>query len=122
MNRKQRRETGVKAAPARDPVFQMRKSDLKKMADQIEEDMRSKITEELTNRIKNEVMVQLIGLPVLILKEQYGWGSKKRLPEFTERLLGKYRELQDGNLAVENLNDLLWEECGIRFVVTEDKE
>lgn len=55
-------------------------------------------------RIKNEAreeavdtaMVLLLGIPVKVLHDKYGWGTKKRLPEFAEAVLDVYSDFSEG--------------------------
>lgn len=66
------------------------------------------------------VMILLMSLPVKVLHERYGWGEK-RLGRFCEALTDAYQEFSDGELELEGLQQLVWEECGIKFQKTEDK-
>lgn len=45
----------------------------------------------------------LLALPVHVLHDSYHWGSKKRLPNFVEKMLLALKELEDGKLEVADL-------------------
>ena len=81
MNRQQRRMAQKKGLPvAHEPVFNMKQSDIKK------------IKQEASEKAVNTAMILLLGIPVKVLKEQYGWGMKKRLPEFCEAMIDVYTD------------------------------
>lgn len=68
----------------------------------------------------NAVLPLLLGLPVKILKEKYGWGTQKRLPDFADALLEAYEEFSKNEQSIEDLMKQVEQDCGIRF--TEDEE
>lgn len=108
MNRQQRRMTQKKGLPvAHEPVFNMKQSDIKK------------IKQEASEKAVNTAMILLLGIPVKVLKEQYGWGMKKRLPEFCEAMIDVYTDFSNGDLTLEQFADLIYQECGVKFVNNE---
>lgn len=106
MNRKQRRAAGIKTAPVRDPVIPMHASDI----------------ERIKQTAVESAMVLIMGMPLKVLRERYGWGVKKRLPEFTEYMLSEYASFQDGAMNLEEYRDLIYEYCGVKFVLTGETE
>lgn len=66
------------------------------------------------------VMILLMSLPVKVLHERFNWGEK-RLGRFCDALTDAYQEFSDGELELEGLQQLVWEECGIKFQRTKDK-
>ena len=108
MNRQQRRMAQKKGLPvAHEPVFNMKQSDIKK------------IKQEASEKAVNTAMILLLGIPVKVLKEQYGWGMKKRLPEFCEEMIDVYTDFSNGDLTLEQFADLIYQECGVKFVNNE---
>ncbi len=57
----------------------------------------------------------LLALPVHVLHGSYGWGSKKRLPDFVEKMLSALKELEDGALEVATLVEELEDLTGVRI-------
>lgn len=109
MNRKQRRLAKKKGLPVeQEPVFNMKQSDIKK------------IKQEATEQAVDTAMTLLLGIPVKVLKEKYGWGMKKRLPEFCQAMLDTYDEFSGGDLTLEEFAELIYQECGVKFKRTED--
>ena len=109
MNRKQRRlakKKGLQVAP--EPVFNMKQSDIKK------------IKQEATEQAVDTAMTLLLGIPIKVLKEKYGWGMKKRLPEFCQAMLDTYDEFSRGDLTLEEFAELMYQECGVKFKMRED--
>lgn len=108
MNRQQRRMAQKKGLPVtHEPVFNMKQSDIKK------------IKQEASEKAVNTAMILLLGIPVKVLKEQYGWSMKKRLPEFCEAMIDVYTDFSNGDLTLEQFADLIYQECGVKFVNNE---
>ena len=82
--------------------------------------------EEIKKKAMNEAlhhaMVLMFALPVLVLHEKYGWGSKKRLPEFAEYLTDYYEEFNEGVWTVEEYEQMVLDYTGIGFNVTPESE
>ncbi len=53
--------------------------------------------------LNKSLVPALLALPVHVLHDSYGWGSKKRLPDFVEKMLLALKELEDGTIAVSDL-------------------
>lgn len=70
-------------------------------------------------RIKEEAvdqaMVLLFALPVKVLHDEYGWGTRKRLPEFADALTREYQRFSDGEYTAQQYMDFVSAACGIRF-------
>ena len=56
----------------------------------------------------------LLALSVSVLHESYHWGSKRRLPDFTEKLLDKLKQLEQGELEVSTLIEDLERLTGVK--------
>ena len=61
------------------------------------------------------VLPLLLGLPVKVLKEKYGWGTQKRLSDFADTLLEAYEEFSKNKQSMEDLMKQVEQDCGIRF-------
>lgn len=65
-------------------------------------------------------MPLLLGLPIKVLKEKYGRGTQKRLPDFADALLEAYKEEFSRNeQSMEDLMKQVEQDCGIRFMEDE---
>ena len=104
MNRQQRRMAQRKGLPVtHEPVFNMKQSDIKKMK------------QDATEAAVDAAMILLLGIPVKVMKEKYGWGMKKRLPEFCEVMIDVYTDFQNGDMTLKEFADLIYQECGVKF-------
>lgn len=72
---------------------------------------RRKIKEEAVD----QAMVLLFALPVKVLHDEYGWGTRKRLPEFADALTREYQRFSDGDYTAQQYMDFVSAACGIRF-------
>lgn len=68
----------------REPVITMKACEIERI--------RSEAREEAVDT----AMILLLGIPIKVLREQYGWGMKKRLPEFAEAVLDVYSDFSEG--------------------------
>lgn len=80
------------------------------------------IKKKATDEALNQAMVILFGIPVLVLQEQYGWGGKKRLPEFAEHLADYYQRFAEGERTVDEYQKIVLEKTGIGFELTPEDE
>ena len=104
MNRAQRRAAKKnKQFMQRDPVYNVKESDLS--------NMKSKATEQAVDT----AMILLLSIPVKVMHDKYGWGMKKRLPELAEALIDEYQEFADGNMTLEEYQEMVYEYCGMKF-------
>ena len=58
----------------------------------------------------------MLGLPVMVLHDKYGWGGKKRLPEFGDYVLELYDSFDKGYITLEEIEEVIRKETGISFV------
>lgn len=100
MNRAERRRQGKAGA---DPVYTLRKSDIDKI----------KLT--ATQQAVDTVMLLLLSIPVKVMREKFGWGEKKRLPEFADAILDEYEAFSNGERELDEYREMVWETCGVRF-------
>ena len=79
------------------------------------------IKKEALEEARHQAMVLLLGIPVLVLREQYGWGEKKRLPEFAEHVTDYYQEFAEGKWTVEEYAQMVFDYTGIGFFLEKDR-
>ena len=97
MNRKERRKNKIKN---KDPVYNMKQSDIK----------------NIKNQAVDVAFKLMLGIPVMVLHDKYGWGGKKRLPEFGDYVLELYDSFDKGFLTLDDIEKTIYEETGISFV------
>lgn len=109
MNRAERRRLEKQGKTVqKEPVVSMRVSDLER------------IKNEAREEAVDTAMILLLGIPIKVLRDKYGWGMKKRLPEFAEALLDVYSDFSEGNMTLEEFSEIIYQECGIKFQKAED--
>lgn len=64
----------------------------------------------------NMALILLLTLPLEVLKDHY-WTktARKKIPEFTEKVLEYYSKWQDGEIDIDILKQDLWEYGGVRL-------
>lgn len=109
MNRAERRRQ--QKSEENDPVLSIKRSEINKI---IQESYKKG-----QNDYKNEgirtVFIMLLGLPCMVLHEKYGFGNRKRLPEFADAVLTKYEELDKQTNSIREIQDLIYQQTGVRF-------
>lgn len=104
MNRAERRKAMKKGIVVpKDPVYNIKKSDINSMK------------QNAVNEAADAAMVLLLALPIKVLRDEYGWGVKKRLPEFADKLTEEYKRFTEGESSLEEYANLVYEMTGIRF-------
>ena len=101
MNRAERRRQAklTGSSVTKDPIISMKKSDI--------------------DRIKREAtetaMILLLSIPIKVMHEQFGWGMKKRLPKLSDALIDEYQAFSDGDMTLEEYQNVVYEYCGVKF-------
>ena len=105
MNRAERRKQAkLTGSPiVRDPIISMKKSDI------------SRIKQEATQKATDIAISLLLSIPIKVMYEKYGWGTKKRLPELAEALTDEYQRFADGEMTLEEYREMVFEYCGVKF-------
>lgn len=104
MNRAERRRRAKLGLPThKDPVYNMKQSDINKMK------------EDSTETAIDTAMILLLAIPVKVMHDKYGWRMRKRLPEFAEAILDEYQNFADGDMSLEEYQQLVYDYCGIKF-------
>ena len=95
-----------------DPILHIKRSEfIKKLSESYQNGYDS-----CKNDAVGHVLAMLLGLPCKVLHDHYGWGIKKRLPEFGELVLEEYQNF-DG--TIEEMQEYIFQTTGIKFVQDE---
>lgn len=71
-----------------------------------------KIKEEATKAATKRAFVIMLGLPLLALRDTFGFG-KKRLTRFTDKVFEIYEAYNDDRLNLEDLHKTIENETGV---------
>lgn len=63
-------------------------------------------------------MVLLLAIPIKVMHEKYGWGS--RLLELAEALTDEYQRFADGEMTLEEYSEYVYEHVGMKFKVNDE--
>lgn len=105
MNRQQRRAMKKNNA---EPVYTVKPSDL------------TGIKEKATKDAVDTAICLLLSIPIKVMHDNYGWGMKKRLPELAEAIIDEYQRFSDGDMTLQEYQDMVFKYCGVKFKKTED--
>ena len=105
MNRAERRRNKIKTHEA---MISVKRSDV------------AKIKKQATEEAMRIAMTLMLGLPIAVLREHYGWG-KKRLAEMGEHLIDMFEAFERNEMSLEDFKQLIYESCGISFEVEEER-
>lgn len=109
MNRAERRRRAKQGLPVvKEPVMNIKRSDV------------SRMKEEATEKAIDTAMVLLLSIPIKVMHDKYGWGMRKRLPELSEALIDEYQAFSDGDMTLEEYQEMVYQYCGVKF--KENKE
>lgn len=115
MNRAERRR--LEKQKHKEPVMMVKRSELLEIKGQIakvKKEMEANPPEKAQEEAVDTAIVLLMSLPVKVLHDSFGWG-RKRLGAFSEALTEAYQDFSDGNLQLEDLQQLVFDQCGIKF-------
>ena len=105
MNRaERRRQAKALGQPVvKDPIISMKKSDIER------------IKREAAEEATETAMVLLLSIPVKVMHEVFGWGMRKRLPRLSDALIDEYQAFSDGDMTLQEYQDMVYEYCGVKF-------
>lgn len=105
MNRAERRKQAkLTGSPImRDPMISMKRSDI------------DRLKREASEKAIDTAMILLLSIPIKVMHEKYGWGMKKRLPELSEAIIDEYQAFSDGDMTLEEYQEMVYEYCGVKF-------
>ena len=102
MNRAERRRLQKKQSQ-KEPVYNISSTNL------------NQIKQKATKDAVSVAFKLMLGIPTMVLHDKYGWGGKKRLPEFGEYVLDLYDSFEKGYVTLEDIEKCIYEETGISF-------
>lgn len=105
MNRAERRKQAklTRSPIMRDPIISMKQSDIER------------IKKEAADKAIDSAMILLLSIPIKVMHEKYGWGMKSRLPELSEAIIDEYQAFSDGDMTLEEYQEMVFEYCGVKF-------
>ena len=63
----------------------------------------------------DDAFLLMVGIPVKVMHDKYGWRLRKRLPELAEAIIDEYQRFSDGEMTAEQYRDFVFENCGMKF-------
>lgn len=102
MNRAERRRQ-KKNQVKKEAVYHIKRSDL------------NYAKQEAAGKAIDTAFKLMLGIPLMVLHDKYGWGGKKRLPEFMDHVLELYDSFNHGYLTLDDIDNCLQKEAGIRI-------
>ena len=66
------------------------------------------------------VFAMMLGLPIKVLHDKYGWGIKKRLPEFAEAVIELNHQFEESADSVRDMQEYIYQTTGIKLVQVKD--
>lgn len=112
MNRAEYRRQ-AKEAVKKEKQFNLRMSDI--------EQLRNKMRDEAVVQASNTAFILLLSLPLIVLRDKYGFG-KKRLEDFQEELLKQYECFSEGRITLDELKQVITDETGMQIKTEKDFE
>lgn len=104
MNRAERRKRAKLGLPvSNEPVYNVKHSDFVKQKEQAK------------SEAVDAAMVLLFAIPIKVMREEFGWGIKSRLPRLAEALTDEYQRFADGEMSLEEYSEYVYETVGIKF-------
>jgi hypothetical protein len=113
MNRSERRRNKTEQ---KDPVLCIKKSELEQKLQESYQKGYENAKKAVTDEVTAEVFTMLLGLPMVVLKDHYGWGFRKRLPRFADQVIEEYMKF-DKVKSLKELQDFIYESSGMKFLV-----
>ena len=107
MNRAERRRNGINEP---EKSIMIKTSDIER------------IKQEAAERATNTAITLMLGIPLLVLHDKYSEitrkevNGKSRLERFAEMCLFQFDCFNEGRLTIDDFNNIIWNEAGIRLV------
>lgn len=109
MNRQQRRKNNIKT---KEPTYNLTFSQI--------ENIKKNATDEAIKKLVPYATAKNFYLSIMILRDKYGFG-KKRLGDFVEFMAELYDSLDKGYLSLEDMENTIFEETGVRIGTLAEK-
>ena len=106
MNRSERRKYKKMGLPTpKEPVFNLKQKDI----------------DEIRSDALKEAFVLMLAIPVKVMHDEFGWGMKSRLPKLGEAIIEEYERFDNGDMTIEEYQDLVFQYCGMKFQTKEQE-
>lgn len=108
MNRAERRRAGIKG---KEPVYNLNLSQIEK------------IKQDATIAAINRAYFLMVSISVSVIHDKFGQLMKRAGREelFADLIIQRYKDYQDGYYTLDDLEQCLYEETGIRMVNKDDR-
>jgi hypothetical protein len=107
MNREERRQKGIKQKVRTYTLTETQLNEIKR---------------ECTNTAVDYAFMYLVGMSIRVLHDQFGFGLKVRLPKFADAIIDEYERYLSGDMTPEQYRDLIYDQCGVKFVLTDQMD
>lgn len=119
MNRAERRRLQKQGISVEKPaVFSMKKDIFEENLQEMYKKGYEK-AQEKSNRDAVDEVLMMLALPLKVLQDKYGWGTKKRLPEFAEYLIEEFEYFGKTDMSLQDLCEYIFETTGFKFMMEE---
>ena len=106
MNRAERRKYKKMGLPTqKETVFNLKQKDI----------------DEIRSDALKEAFVLMLAIPVKVMHDEFGWGMKSRLPKLGEAIIEEYERFDNGDMTIEEYQDLVFQYCGMKFQTKEQE-
>lgn len=107
MNRAQRRQQAKSFMTTnKKPMYRMKPKDYVAMK-------KKAVIEGVDN-----ALVLLLSIPVKVLCDNYGWTAENELPDFVEHMINEYESFSNGDITLEDYQEIVYQKCGVKFEKT----
>lgn len=80
----------------------------------LKNDTLTTIKEESTKKAVNTAFTLMLGIPLMVLRDKYGFG-KKRLEDFINFAIDLYDSFDKEYVTLEDLHQTIYEETGVKI-------
>lgn len=71
------------------------------------------LKDQATDKAVNKAFVLMLGFPLIVLHDKFGYG-KKRLERFIDELLKQYEAFDEGRITLDDLMETIEAETGVK--------
>lgn len=75
----------------------------------------TRIKQDAAQEAIDKAFVLMLGLPMIVLHDKYGWG-KKRLSDFMDYVLELYDSFEKDYVTLDDLWDTIEKETGVKLI------
>lgn len=75
----------------------------------------TRIKQDAAQEAIDKAFVLMLGLPMIVLRDKYGWG-KKRLSDFMNHVLEQYDSFNKNFISLDDLWNAIEKETGVKLI------